>query len=359
MTWIAVAVTGAAAIGGAALQADAAGDATQAGADASAAQIAQANQFRKQDLALSAPYIQTGYNALNALNSMAGLPGVEYYSPYDQDSLGGKKYDWDESSTGDSLLKFRKGDDVSLHPTLHGNAFDTDNDFWNYFQTSGGFQEFYDKFGNKFNDGKARDWLNQWSEDRWRGKVKDSNYAYSLLTGNKNKLDNWAQLNQAPNPEDRKTADGLMQPGSYQWQTDPGYAFRLAEGEKALERRQAAGGSYLSGASLKAATQYGQEFASNEFNNIFNRLSVLAGYGPTGLAQSKNPGAQSGMLQGIGNAGAYQASGTVARGNAWANGLNELAKAAGSAGQWWGKDGSSGGGTNAGWTSYDWSQHKL
>ena len=55
--------------------------------------------------------------------------------------------------------------------------------------------------------------------------------------------------------------------GMEQFQQDPGYAFRLAEGQKALERSAAARGGLMSGAALKAATRYGQEMGSQEFQN--------------------------------------------------------------------------------------------
>jgi hypothetical protein len=62
--------------------------------------------------------------------------------------------------------------------------------------------------------------------------------------------------------------------GMSDFQADPGYAFRLAEGQKALERTAAARGGLLSGAALKAATRYGQEAGSQEFTNAFNRYQT-------------------------------------------------------------------------------------
>lgn len=80
--------------------------------------------------------------------------------------------------------------------------------------------------------------------------------------------------------------------GMDQFQTDPGYGFRLAEGQKALERQAAARGGLISGAALKAATRYGQEMGSQEYQNAFNRyqaeraaalnpLQSMAGLGQT------------------------------------------------------------------------------
>jgi len=59
------------------------------------------------------------------------------------------------------------------------------------------------------------------------------------------------------------------------WETDPGYLFRLAEGQKVLENSAAARGGLLSGQTGKALQQYGQNFASNEFGNIYDRYNRL------------------------------------------------------------------------------------
>ena len=73
---------------------------------------------------------------------------------------------------------------------------------------------------------------------------------------------------------------------------DPGYGFRLSEGQKALDRQAAARGGLISGSALKAATRYGQDMGSQEYTNAFNRyqternaqlnpLQSLAGMGQT------------------------------------------------------------------------------
>ena len=89
-----------------------------------------------------------------------------------------------------------------------------------------------------------------------------------------------------------QTASEYTPFGMNQFQADPGYAFRLGEGQKALERSAAARGGLISGGALKAATRYGQEAGSQEYTNAFNRyqteraarlqpLQSLAGVGQT------------------------------------------------------------------------------
>lgn len=52
---------------------------------------------------------------------------------------------------------------------------------------------------------------------------------------------------------------------------DPGYQFRLQQGEQAIGRQQAAKGSYFSGGALKAAQDYGQGLADSTYNDAYNR----------------------------------------------------------------------------------------
>ncbi len=62
--------------------------------------------------------------------------------------------------------------------------------------------------------------------------------------------------------------------GMDKFTADPGYAFRMSEGMKALERSAAARGGLLSGATLKGTQRYGQDLASQEYQNAFNRFQA-------------------------------------------------------------------------------------
>lgn len=123
--------------------------------------------------------------------------------------------------------------------------------------------------------------------------------------------------------------------GQEQFQEDPGYAFRLSEGQKALDRQAAARGGLISGSALKAAQRYGQDMGSQEYTNAFNRyqternaqlnpLQSLAGVGQTTAAQLGNAGQN--MATNVGNAymgGANaQAAGTIGQANAVNQGLS-------------------------------------
>ncbi len=54
-------------------------------------------------------------------------------------------------------------------------------------------------------------------------------------------------------------------------QNDPGYQFRLQQGESALQNSAAAKGTLLNGATAKDINAYGQDYASNEYGNVYNR----------------------------------------------------------------------------------------
>lgn len=112
--------------------------------------------------------------------------------------------------------------------------------------------------------------------------------------------------------------------GGYNFKTDPGYNFRFNEGERAIEDSAAAKGGLLSGGLAKALTKYGQNFASNEYQNVYNRIAQIAGMGQNAAAGIGNAAMQTG-----GRIGQYlQASGTAAannainQGNIWGNAIN-------------------------------------
>src|SRR5579884_2378977 len=121
---------------------------------------------------------------------------------------------------------------------------------------------------------------------------------------------------------------------------DPGYQFRLNQGQLALERAEAAGGGVGSGGALKAATQYGQDYASGEYSNAFNRfmanrqanfahLASLAGLGSTATGPAASAG--SAAASNVGNINTtnsnIEGQDLMAAGNATASGYMGSANA--------------------------------
>lgn len=75
-------------------------------------------------------------------------------------------------------------------------------------------------------------------------------------------------------PDTSFTAPNTAFSKPFQFQADPGYDFRLSEGMRGINNSAAARGGVLSGAALKAASKYNQDFASNEYGNAFNRYET-------------------------------------------------------------------------------------
>jgi len=124
--------------------------------------------------------------------------------------------------------------------------------------------------------------------------------------------------------------------GMQDFQQDPGYAFRMSEGLKALDRQAAARGGLISGAALKGAQRFGQEAASEEYTNAFNRyqtnranqLQPLQSLMGTSQTAANTLGqAARGYAQGAGEAymgaGAARASGYMGGANALAGAINQ------------------------------------
>jgi len=124
------------------------------------------------------------------------------------------------------------------------------------------------------------------------------------------------------------------------FEQDPGYAFRMSEGLKALDRTAASRGGMLSGAALKGSQRYGQDLASQEYQNAYNRyqtnranmlnpLQSLSGQGQTtantlGTAGQNYANNAGEAYMGAGNA---RASGYMGSANSWNQALGGAANA--------------------------------
>jgi hypothetical protein len=115
-----------------------------------------------------------------------------------------------------------------------------------------------------------------------------------------------------------------------------GLQFGLNEGTKAINSRAGAGGSFLSGATLKALTRFGNDYGStkanesyNRFNNdqttTYNRLAGIAGTGQNATNQVSAAGQNYATNAGnnIMGAGNAQAAGIIGGANALNNGISQ------------------------------------
>lgn len=115
--------------------------------------------------------------------------------------------------------------------------------------------------------------------------------------------------------------------GESDFKTDPGYGFRLSEGMKALERSAAARGGLLSGATMKGAIRFGQDSASGEYLNAFNRYQTNRSNQLNPLQSLFGAGQSSTNLlsNAAGQTGQGMASAAMAGGQARASGYTSMA----------------------------------
>lgn len=274
----------------------AAGAQADAAKQANQTQVGQYNQTRLDQL----PWMNRGNAAGNRLNELLGLGGGN-----------GGAYGM---ITKNDLVDTSGGD---WRPNADLYANDT------------GYRQAWDKFyaGHQARFGVAPNLL--------RGSGLDVTQDDILRNGFD--LDTY---NKAKQTQTHQTQEGASGYGSLlrditrsDIEADPVYSmgldFGLSEGRKGLERQAAAGGGLLSGATLKALTKYGSDYATTKGGDAFNRitgqrqnkynmLAGVAGTGQTAVNQVGTTGANtanniSANQIGIGNA---RGASAIATGNA-------------------------------------------
>ena len=123
---------------------------------------------------------------------------------------------------------------------------------------------------------------------------------------------------------DPANAKNLQTQALADFQTTPGYQFRMDEGVKGLDRSAASRGLLRSGAQQKAITNFGQGIASEEYGNYFGNLMSLAGMGGQAASSANSTSGQ--LVNGAGN---MMTQGGIARGSGYAAGANALASGIG------------------------------
>lgn len=115
----------------------------------------------------------------------------------------------------------------------------------------------------------------------------------------------------------------------------PGYQFGLEQGQLGLDRKAASAGNFLSGAALKAASRYGQDYAGTKFQEGYNRdaldktrisdfLGNIANMGINATDKINDTRFKQSLQYGQNTMGAANATaaGIIGQGNAWDNVLN-------------------------------------
>ena len=115
--------------------------------------------------------------------------------------------------------------------------------------------------------------------------------------------------------------------------SDPGYQFGLSQGQLGLDRKAAAAGGRVSGAALKSAAEYANNYATTGYNAAYqrrqdrlNRLASLANIGQTATGGSAAAGAakSNAISSLISSQGDASAAASMAQGNIWGNAVNQI-----------------------------------
>ena len=135
----------------------------------------------------------------------------------------------------------------------------------------------------------------------------------------------------------------LQNPAQFNFQADPGYQFRLQQGQQAINRSAAARGAAGGSGTAKSLAQFGSSLASQEYQNAWNRwntgqqqriagLENLAGMGERGAEYSGDlglRGATTGAGLGV-NAAQYGGNArmgtTGAASNLWSHATDEMSQ---------------------------------
>jgi hypothetical protein len=357
-------------VAGGAIAAGSARDATNAGERGANNAIAYERESRDLAIALSNPQRQAGYTALAGLMDMAGLsrgsppPGAVTGAP----GAGGQPV-----GDGTPFLGQPVGDGTPFPmPGTRPTPLTGMVEGRYYAPKPADFS----RGANDGGQGVPADY--QFSDQDWidfQNMRYDDNKSYKELakeiTGRRDGAGKWhsnsakafdfesyftrtnAGSGTGPNSqgglETQYGVPDLAGIPKFNWQANPGYKFRMQQQMDALQNSAFAKGGGLSGGFAKDAMTYSGNLASAEYQNVFNQLGTIAGYG-TGANASGAQAAVStgqGMANAAGSAGANRASGIVAQGNAWATGINQLGLAAGN------YFANRGGGGNSGNTDYE------
>lgn len=109
------------------------------------------------------------------------------------------------------------------------------------------------------------------------------------------------------------------------FQASPDYQFRLNSGLDAINSRAGAGGMRLSGRTLQGMMDYGQNLASSEYNNWYNRRNQ--DYART-MGESQDQWNRLAQLSGMGaGANSQSVAATQNAANGMANQLNNIGQA--------------------------------
>jgi hypothetical protein len=225
----------AASVVGSVVSAGAAGKAASTQADAADRSAELQRQQFERSVELQEPFRQGGLQGQNRLMTLLGLGGT---AQYDDTAYNKALAEYNAQLANLDPSKFMSGGGG-------GGMVSTGSDGMEYYQPGTGGT------------------LDQAGFDSVRAGIVAPNRENFRLAGG-----------DVSDPMFGKYATAEYTPEMFAKGQDPGYQFRLSEGMKGLERSAAARGGLLSGGTLKGIQRYGQDMASQEYQNAFNRYQA-------------------------------------------------------------------------------------
>ncbi len=360
-------------MGPASIQAEAATDAARIGAGASAAATAAQERMFNKQLELQEPWRQSGQGALNRLNYLMGLDTAKTYDQYRAELLP----QYTRGTSGSTGLRGgintgilneleSRGVDIAnlsqMSPQLQrlqlgGNTVAEIQAYASAQKGRGGFKPVIPAFIERSLADTGMS-----AEDIAKISGRFGGGGGGGQTIDEAALDAAIRARMSADAAAPKGADYGKYARDFSmsdFEQDPGYAFRLSEGQKALDRQAAARGGLISGGALKAAERYGQDMGSQEYANAFTRyqtnranqlqpLQSLAGVGQTAANTLSNAAGNYGtnMSNLAIQSGATQGAAALAGGNIRASqygtagsALNTLYNNRNAISNWWNSSG--------------------
>tara|TARA_R110000772_G_scaffold89304_2_gene185103 strand:+ start:875 stop:1753 length:879 start_codon:yes stop_codon:yes gene_type:complete len=202
---------------------------TQAQSDSNAASVALQREVYGNNEAALSPFMSRGNAAGDQLNDLLGLGG----QPAQQQQQP-------------NLTNYFSGANPGANPRGGQSAFSGIGSFGGLGSFSGQYPAW-------------QDWAQQQRTDQQFGQP-------------------------AQQAQPAQTAQGAQNNAFENFRNSTGYQFRLGEGMNALNSGWAGAGTLQSGAAQRAAQEYGQNFASNEFGNYAGLLANQQGVGLSGAS---------------------------------------------------------------------------
>ena len=235
---VAAVVGGIATVAGAAMSADASGRASRVQSEATERAANLQNEQYLKGIELQEPFRQAGLQGQNRLLTYLGIGGTPQY---------------DDTAYNKALQEYN-ANLANLDPS----KYTTGGTSGGYVSSGGGESD-----GMGYYTAPTGGTFDQAGYDTARaGIVAPDREKFRLTSGDVN------------DPNFGKYATAEYTPEMFAKGIDPGYQFRLSEGMKGLERSAAARGGLLSGGTLKGIQRYGQDMASTEYQNAFNRYQA-------------------------------------------------------------------------------------